>query len=240
VDGDGFAAEREIASRYGGAMDLRKRARQAGSIGGLLIHDPSQTEYLAKWWRSIRGSTVDLELPWMPYRVIEMLEEHVRPDHRVFEYGGGGSTLWFSRRCGELVTVEHDREWFPILERIVGDLPNVTLSHQTDDNDWAGYVGAINAYPDDHFDIIVVDGRQRVRCFEQARFKVKPGGLLILDNSDRDRYAETHGLVARWPFRKYRGITPTEPVATQTTVWRRPGLVGWQGRYPGMSRLFTG
>jgi predicted O-methyltransferase YrrM len=203
-------------------MKMMKRLRQARSIAGALAHEPSQIEHVNRWRRSIRGSTVDLRLPWVPYRVIEMLDEYLCPTHRAFEYGGGGSTLWFSDRVAELVTIEHDPDWYPTLENTVGSLPNVVLSHETDDDDWAGYVGAIAKYPDEYFDVVVVDGRQRVRCFEQAMPKVRPGGLLVLDNTDRPRYSRAFELASHWPSRNYRGLVPTEPVAGYTTVWQRP------------------
>ena len=50
------------------------------------------------------------------------------------------------------------------------------------------YVRAIDDYPDGHFHFVSVDGRARVACLERALAKVAPGGLLILDNSQRERY----------------------------------------------------
>jgi predicted O-methyltransferase YrrM len=36
---------------------------------------------------------------------------------RVFEYGSGGSTLFFGERAKVLVSVEHDREWYKVLKQ---------------------------------------------------------------------------------------------------------------------------
>jgi hypothetical protein len=53
--------------------------------------------------------------------------------------------------------------------------------------DLAKYVNTIFRYPDG-FDIIVVDGpsrgRTRVKCAQAALQQLKPGGMIILDNSD--------------------------------------------------------
>jgi hypothetical protein len=52
------------------------------------------------------------------------------------------------------------------------------------------YVKFIERYSDESFDLISVDGRARVSCFRAAIKKLKPGGMLILDNSERNRYRQ--------------------------------------------------
>ena len=39
-------------------------------------------------------------------------------------------------------------------------------------------------------DVIAVDGRDRVNCVKHAMPKLKPGGVLVLDDSHRPRYRE--------------------------------------------------
>ena len=48
---------------------------------------------------------------------------------------------------------------------------------------------AICDEPDASLDLVVVDGRARVECARRAMPKVKPGGLLLLDDTSRERYA---------------------------------------------------
>ena len=36
-------------------------------------------------------------------------------------------------------------------------------------------------------DLVVVDGRERARCAARATAKVRPGGLLLVDDIDRER-----------------------------------------------------
>jgi hypothetical protein len=45
------------------------------------------------------------------YPFLRFLEQTVRPEWRVFEYGCGSSTSWWSRRVAKVVAVEHDPMW---------------------------------------------------------------------------------------------------------------------------------
>src|ERR1041385_4442123 len=56
-------------------------------------------------------NSMDDRLPWLGFSVIGQLKEKVGKGYRIFEYGGGGSTLFFLDRAKEVVTVEHNAEW---------------------------------------------------------------------------------------------------------------------------------
>lgn len=49
--------------------------------------------------------------PWYTYPAISYLKDIIRQDWKVFEYGGGYSTLFFKNKVKHLVTIEHDQEW---------------------------------------------------------------------------------------------------------------------------------
>ncbi len=51
-------------------------------------------------------------VPWITYPALKMLERMVQAQHRVFEYGAGNSTVWWSSQVAEIVTVEHDEQWY--------------------------------------------------------------------------------------------------------------------------------
>ena len=86
------------------------------------------------------------------------------------------------------------------------------------------YVRAIDDYPDGHFHVVSVDGRARVACLERALAKIAPGGLLILDNSQRDRYKPALSrLTERFPdFVSYHGNSPYQARPQHTTIVRIP------------------
>ena len=50
------------------------------------------------------------------------------------------------------------------------------------------YVKIIDIYPNENFDLIIVDGRSRVSCLKHAQDKVKVGGFILLDDTDREEY----------------------------------------------------
>jgi hypothetical protein len=52
--------------------------------------------------------------------------------------------------------------------------------------------------------------------------KVKPGGLLLLDDSDRPGYAAAYELLAGWKERRFVGVKDEWPEACETTIFRRP------------------
>jgi predicted O-methyltransferase YrrM len=163
---------------------------------------------------------VKLRLPWLPYRLIDDLESRLQPGMRVFEYGGGGSTLWFLDRGLDVVTVEHDPGWARILNTSVSS-PAWSLLVKPLGVDGAAYVDAISAYPDDHFDLVVVDGRYRSRCVAAAVPKIQPGGLLVVDDVDRPRYRAALESVS-WPRTDVIGFAPAKPSLSYTTLFVRP------------------
>lgn len=121
-------------------------------------------------------------VPWYTYPAIEYLRQLDFSDKTVFEYGCGQSTLFWASAANRVVSVEEDDTWYGYL---APKLPaNCELILETD---LAAYPGVIDRYPDG-FDIIVVDGaargRTRFKCSRVARQRLRPAGLIILDNSD--------------------------------------------------------
>ena len=49
---------------------------------------------------------------WMTYSAIDFLESLDLSACRVFEYGSGGSTLFWQKRCASIVSVEHFSPWY--------------------------------------------------------------------------------------------------------------------------------
>jgi len=127
--------------------------------------------------------------PWYTYSALEWILPRVKPTHRVFEFGGGYSTAWYGQHAGSVVTVEHNAAWLEQVRRMVGN--NVTLIHREIKGDEATsegdsvYCTAIEEYPERSFDIIVIDGMERVRCAETAPSRLRDDGIIIFDNSDR-------------------------------------------------------
>lgn len=204
--------------------------------------------HIADWIRSIQppGRTALTEhLPWLPYRVIDLLEAKVRAEMVVFEFGSGGSTIWFASRGCRVVSVEHDLEWSArvrsearaaaVEQRVTllevaseaGPAPAVPGSGVRYDSELAPgnyqrYAQAIDRSTVSAFDVIVVDGRSRAACLLHAVPRLRPGGILVLDDSDRERYAEAIARVPDWERREFVGLRPTTETPGRATVWIRP------------------
>lgn len=65
------------------------------------------------WFDSLDGipRNKDGVVPWITYPAFIQLSRIVRPDFKVFEYGCGGSSLWWSGKVAEVTSVEHDSRW---------------------------------------------------------------------------------------------------------------------------------
>jgi Methyltransferase domain len=136
------------------------------------------------WLRSRRaGHPLDAHgqpIPWFTYPAVDFLKQLDMRDKIVFEYGSGYSTIFWAKRVKAIASVEHDKQWF---EQIAPQVPpNTELILVPPDID--SYVGEIAKHG--MFDVIVIDGtgESRLPCAEVAPKYLKPGGFVILDNSD--------------------------------------------------------
>lgn len=152
------------------------------------------------------------------------LSKNLSKDMNVFEYGTGGSTMYFAKRVKSVISVEHQFNWYlavkkalkqkgirnSILYWVSTDRLNASNSKYrvSDPNDlrfkglsYQKYVTTINKYPDNYFDLVFIDGRARNSCLELAAKKVKNKGYIFLDDSDRIGY-----LPGKKFLEKYRKV----------------------------------
>ena len=206
----------------------------------LLRKDPAGIRFLVPFLRSLGSGRSPLAdaTPWLTFEAIRWLASNMDSSMRVFEYGSGGSTLFFARRVLEVVSVEHDPEWHTRTAEALAAAgvrnctyllrppePQMDARFASSDPayeglDFAAYVAAVDDYPDESFDLVSVDGRARTACVLAARSKVKPGGLLLLDNSDRPQYGAATDALSPFERLDFRGIAPYATEVTQTTIWR--------------------
>jgi methyltransferase family protein len=227
-----------------GVRALRRALAAIGLLG--LLDRWALRSRTGLWLRSLL-SIYDLEdllrydVPWWTFKAADRVADFLatRPDARVFEWGSGASTVWLSRRSGSVTSIEHDARWAEIVEpvlptnaalHIVRPVPAVGQPGEELSGkagfaglDFADYVAAVD---DTHgtFDLVVVDGRARNACFHRAVSRLAPGGVLVFDNVDRQRYREAIssspvGVDVEWT----RGLTPALPYPTRTALVRRHG-----------------
>jgi SAM-dependent methyltransferase len=176
----------------------------------------------------VNGRTpLDLELPWFSYAAIDFLENHLQPHMSVCEYGSGGSTLFFAKRTKSVFSIENDPKWFDLVIRRLQaqSFSNVTLQlhpfdfKKADGFDHSAYLHAI---PDGRFDVIVVDGSEewvpvRPTCFQKAEARIKPGGIIVVDDSWRYPNLRKENRAQR--YRVFKSVGPCRPGVTTTDVF---------------------
>lgn len=154
----------------------------------------------------------------------------------VFEYGSGGSTLFWMSRVKEVISVEHDITWHTHMKKKLDGQsirnvqyifaePALDLMFQkkrfenpddyiSSDAGYAGknfeqYVKTIDAFPDNYFDVIIVDGRARSSCIQQGIPKLKKNGWMIIDNSERKYYLSPFSFDKKsWKISIFAGPVP--------------------------------
>lgn len=176
------------------------------------------------WFRSFReGVPIDSlgnPLPWITYPAIEFLKKRIHRDMSVFEYGCGKSTLWWASRIKDVISVENDEEWYRKMAPLMpgnATLYMIKLEYGGD------YSKKILEY-ENQFDIIVIDGRDRVNCAINSLRALKPEGVILWDNSDRAEYETGYRFLYDNGFRKieFTGYTPVITMKNETGIFYRP------------------
>jgi hypothetical protein len=184
-------------------------------------------------------------LPWITFPATRWLGSYLRSSMSVFEWGSGGSTVFFARRVARVVSIEYDPVWSEAVSarlRALG-LANTEVRHippeRGDDGalyrssaaEFAGmsfrrYVDSVREHSDRGFDVILVDGRARLGCVVTAMTRLRPGGVLLLDNSEREDAAEACARLygAGWPARHFEGPAPSSiwPAFWRTSAFSPP------------------
>lgn len=130
--------------------------------------------------------------PWLVESAISLIEDYLVPNDEaplirsVFEFGAGASTGWFHTKSGFFWSVDDDKSYIPESLELI-----VQLAKRP-------YNKVIDNFVDNYFDLILVDGRDRVKCIESSIPKLKSGGWLVLDNSEREYYQRGIDLMKDW------------------------------------------
>lgn len=145
-------------------------------------------------------------IPWVTYSFIDFIKERLRKQHTVFEFGSGNSTFFYAKYAGLVVSVEHDKDWF---EKIVKSKPEnseMIFCELVKGGDYCHMPVKL----EEKFDIIIVDGRDRVNCCKQAVNALSANGVVVLDDSERDKYKQAVDFLINSGFKhlSFSGISP--------------------------------
>jgi hypothetical protein len=145
-------------------------------------------------------------IPWVTYSFIDFIKTRLNKQQSVFEYGSGSSTLFYAARVNKVVSVEHDEAWY---HKILSSKPaNADMIFTKLER--GGEYCKKAAMLAEQFDIIIVDGRDRVNCCKESVAALSPQGVLVLDDSERGEYNEARVFLKQKGFKElsFSGISP--------------------------------
>ena len=162
-------------------------------------------------------------LPWLSYSAIAMLDERLTKEMSVFEYGSGMSTLYFRDKVKFIKSVEHHEGWFNhIKEDLKGSNSEVIYVPLDEDGEYCRAVNREN----NKYDIILVDGRDRVNCCKQSLKMLNDTGIFIFDDADRSEYKEVFSIMKNEGFRyiRFYGLRPASCYFDTTAIFYKPDI----------------
>jgi len=166
--------------------------------------------------------------PWLIPEVISFLDRYLTglQDPKILEFGSGCSTAFFVKYLGvsgELTSIEHNQAWHG---HVCAYLEQNSLNKQVDlrfvqDN----CAQVCQQFAANSFDLVFIDAKDRMACLQAAREIVKPGGMVMLDDSQmRDKYQIANQIMADWPKSELVGVKSnpldlTAPEQISATAW---------------------
>ncbi|MES2417327.1 MAG: FkbM family methyltransferase [Bacteroidota bacterium] len=190
-------------------------------LSALLSHGHKGYLFTIGWFKAFDSrQAVDaagLPIPWVTYSFIDFIKPRLNKELSVFEYGSGNSTLFYAKSVRRVVSVEHDEEWYhKLLTQKVTNAEMIFCRL-----DMAGAYCKKAASLPEKFDIIIVDGRDRVNCCKQGINGLTDRGVIVLDDSEREAYSDAWLFLTGQGFKEisFSGISPGLFYEKSTTVF---------------------
>lgn len=207
-------------------MQLTNFQRVCRLGADLLQHPRNVPRYVANNLVA-RRSPIEMALPWFSYAAIDFLDANLRRDMHVFEFGSGGSTIFFAERCASVRAVEEEPKWAARVrvhaaERGLDNLEiaNAPFNFSNPQNFLTSdYLAQVRAGV---WDVIVVDGADndftiRPICFGAAESQVKPGGMIVVDDSWR--YTQLRAANRARRLEVFESVGPARFGVTSTDIY---------------------
>jgi hypothetical protein len=182
------------------------------------------------------------EAPWLTRHMVNILDTWLLPDDVGLEFGSGHSTIWFAERVRHLTSIEHNPEWYIRVQNLLKSCKCNVDYHLHEDgiakSSMSNYVNVASTIAPASLDFCLIDGKARDNCALVCLDKIKPGGILIIDNinlyiprskpshspgsrSLRDGYASNVWRQVLKKLEVWRCVWTTDGV-TDTAFWIKP------------------
>ncbi len=139
------------------------------------------------WW--MRANPI---APWLSRQAVVFIEQWLQSGDSAIEWGSGRSTTWLASRVERLRSVEHNPVWHQVVTQTINQngVGNVDclLIEQTEDISTFAMKYSHDSLADiaqSSLDFALVDGIFRDHCALAVLEKLKPGGLLVIDDAHR-------------------------------------------------------
>lgn len=145
-------------------------------------------------------------IPWVTYAFIDFIKTRLTKNLTIFEYGSGNSTLFYAKHVKQVISVEHDEAWYHKIANSKALNAEMIYIPLTIDGAYSQKAKLLNQ----RFDIIIIDGRDRVNCCKHSLNALSASGVIILDDSEREHYQPAKNLLRENGFKEisFSGISP--------------------------------
>lgn len=201
-------------------LGLARRARVYDYFSPLRLAHRKSLQSLG-WQDSHRTrESIDADgnpIPWFSYSMIHFLSSREFNGLSLFEYGMGNSTRWWLSRGANVTAVDNHEGWFEMVNEEIGDQASLMFRERGNQ-----YVKSI-AEAEQKFDIVVVDGHDRVQCAIEALNHLAPNGVIVWDDTSRERYQPGFDALTEAGFRRieFLGLAPIGASLKRTSVFYR-------------------
>lgn len=158
-------------------------------------------------------------IPWLTYPAVKFLESRLGSTFDLYEFGTGNSTRFYAGRVATVTSVEHDSSWY----RKVKDVAPENVSVRYCELSYGGDYCRTALADGRKYDVVIVDGRDRVNCLKQSLEALKQHGVVILDDSHRPQYEPGRAFMRQNGYREldFWGVNAASPETSCTTIFYR-------------------
>ncbi len=160
-------------------------------------------------------------IPWMNYNIVNFLKDRLTKDLVLFEYGSGASSEFYCKYTKEVVSIEHNKDWFDMISETFPSNGKILFIEYDEVNKTGIEYSTAIQRTNKKWDVIVVDGRDRVNCIKNSINSLSSSGVLILDDSSRVKYIEGFVFMKNNGYKHitFTGLKSTGFTEDSTTIF---------------------
>lgn len=148
-------------------------------------------KYVIDRLRTLVYEKKNREMPWLTIEANNIAKTYLLPSDIGVELGSGRSTVWLAKKVGQLTSIEHSKPWFEhvsklLEEKKIGNVEYRLAEPNTkDQTNLPIYYNQLRDFQDASLDFCLIDGLYRDECTRLLIDKLRPGGVMIIDNVNR-------------------------------------------------------